>query len=391
MSRRDAQNKRPHVVHMTTVPESLIFLAGQCSFLQANGWQVSAVSSPGSELEEFALSEGIDVLPVRMTRSISPLRDIASLFQLVRLLLRLRPDIVHAHTPKAGLLGMISAFIVRVPARIYHVHGLPLETARGPKRLLLALSERVALRMATHVLAVSPSIVRVAEELRLIQKGKAAVLGEGSINGIDAMGRFDPAGKSTRRSATLEQLSIPDSAQVVGFVGRIVADKGINELVTAWARLSEDYPLAHLLLVGKHESENPLAPEIRQAIETDPSIHDVGFVNDTENYYSAFDVLVLPSHREGFGLAAAEALSMEVPVVGTRIAGLVDVIVDGVTGTLVDVGDVSMLCKAVGRYLSDPGLARAHACTGRESVIARFSPQRIRSETLSLYADILSK
>ena len=298
------------LVHVVTVPDSLIFLEGQCAFMVRHGLSVTVVTSPGESVAAFARQEGSSIEQIAMRRAISPVADLSALFRLVRMLRRVKPDVVHTHTPKAGLLGMLSARIVGVPVRIHHIHGLPLETATGWKRILLRSTDRLTCAMSTQVLCVSASIMALAISAKLIGKRDAKVLMSGSINGIDGVGRFNPDLRREAGAQLRRDLGIQGDQQVVGFVGRLVKDKGIEELARAWQTLRESHRDVHLLLVGKLELEDPVSPAALLSLQEDPRVHFLGFVDSPEVAYAAMSILVLPSHREGFGLAALEAGAM---------------------------------------------------------------------------------
>ena len=373
---------------VTTVPCSLGFLSGQPRFLQARGFQVCCISSPGAALEQFACREHIAAHAVKMERRITPLRDLAALWRLYRTLRAIRPHLLHAHTPKGGLLATIAAWLARVPVRIYTIHGLPMMTARGWKRLLLRWTERISCWCATQVLAVSDSIGEVAVAERLCRRDKLSVLLRGSINGVDAAGRLDPQkwGPPCRR-AVCQRHGIPEDALVAGFVGRIVRDKGIWELAQAWQTLRAGFPTLHLLLVGCFEPQDPVPSDAEVLLRNDPRVHLAGEVEvaDMPPYYAAMDVCVLPSYREGLPTVPLEAAAMCVPVVATRIPGCVDAVADGETGTLVGVHDAAALAAAVARYLADPHLRRRHGEAGRQRVLRDFRPEAIWEATYRQY------
>jgi glycosyltransferase involved in cell wall biosynthesis len=268
--RSEAGGNTVRLVHITTVPETFIFLRGQVTYMKDRGFEVIAISSPGPDLAVFSEGEGYRAYPVDMPRRITPLRDLRAVYQTWRLLKRIRPHIVHSHTPKGGLIGMLGARLAGAPVRIYHVRGLPLETAQGMKRRLLSLSERVSCRLAHQVLCVSPSLRKlVTEEFCTCPSEKVKVLGRGSGNGVDAMDRFNPEhlDPDTRREMR-RRLGIPEEARVIGYVGRIVRDKGIEELAGAWKSLRENYPDLHLLMAGYLEPEDPVSEEAKELIQT---------------------------------------------------------------------------------------------------------------------------
>ena len=271
-----------------------------------------------------------------MERRITPVADVVALSQLVRLFRSLRPDIVHAHTPKGGLLGMIAARLANVAVRIHHIHGLPHVTSAGFKRRLLRTTERVSCHVATRVLCVSRSVREVVIAEGLCDADRIEVLAGGSVNGIDATGRFRPPEGAGDKERARKALGLPAKGLVLGFVGRIVRDKGWGELAEAWHSLRDRYPDLRLLVVGPFEKRDPVSEDVARLIREDPRITYVGVQWNTPPLYAAMDLVVLPTYREGFPVVPLEAAAMALPVVATRIPGCVDAIEDGVTGTLVE-------------------------------------------------------
>lgn len=384
----EAGRRRPIVVHVMTDPVSLFFLSGQAAFLKGAGLEVHAVASPGPALDRFGRQERVPVHAIAMTRAITPLRDLWALWRLCRELRRLRPQIVHAHTAKGGLLGMVAASLTGVPVRVYHVRGLRFVTTGGVRRRLLICTEWLSCKLAHRVLAIGPSVRRIAVELGLCPPGKIRVL-LGGGNGVDAVTRFvprDAAARATERA----RLGIPADALVVGFVGRFVRDKGVIELARAWARLREAEPRVHLLVVGRTDA--PGAPaEIVALLRADARVHVAGVVWETPPLYAAMDVLALPTYREGFPNVLVEAAAMALPVVATHIPGCDDAVQDGVTGTLVPPQDAGALAAALLRYLSDPALRARHGAAGRRRVLADFRREQIWEATASEYRALLAE
>ena len=326
---------------------------------------------------------------VRMTREITPLQDAVALFRLWRLLREVQPDLVHAHTPKAGLLAMLAALFARTPARIYHLHGLPLATATGARRILLMLAERTTCLIAQRVIAVSPSLRATALAERLCPPEKIAVIAGGSANGVDAS-RFRPQPEAVRLAARAQH-GIPPDAIVVGFVGRLAREKGLGELATAWAALREEVPALHLLVVGDAERHEAVPAHVTAALEADPRVHCTGLDLDTPRLYAAMDVVALPSYREGFSSVALETAAMALPIVATRVGGCVEAVLDGVTGTLVPARDPAALRKALLRYAGDALLRARHGQAARRRVLAEFSQERIWEAIAAEYDALLER
>lgn len=382
---------RPVVVHVVNVPQILRwFFLGQAEYVRRHGLATHIVSSPGAELEAFSQAEGVPVTALEITRRISPLQDLVTVTHLTRLLRRLRPAIVDAHTPKGGLLGMIAAAAARVPVRVYHLRGLRLDTATGAQRILLLWSERLACFLAHRVICVSHAVRESAIVLGLCSPEKIVVLLNGSGNGVDAMHRFNPEClPPDARGATRAQFGIPASACVIGFVGRVVREKGVAELVAAWRALKDEHADLHLLVVGPFEAHDPLPSDVERLMRDDPHIHLTGAVEETATYFAAMDVVALPTYREGFPNVVLEAAALTVPVVASRIPGCVNAVLDGETGALVPPRDVDALAAALRQYLRDPDLRRRHGQAARERVLRDFQQEAIWEALCQEYAHLL--
>src|SRR5579864_703857 len=380
------------LVHITTVPETLGFLTGQVGFMGRQGFEVHAVSSPGAGLDRFCSREHIPAHPVEMTRRITPLRDIAALFRIWRLFRRIRPTIVHAHTPKAGLLGMLAAVAARVPVRIFEIHGLPYLTASGLRRRLLKWATKIACRVSHRVLCVSFSIRDLAISTGLCPDWKITVSARGSVNGVDAADAFNPARHAPDSSHRVRtRYGISRESAVMGFVGRLVRDKGLVELSAAWTSLRDEFPGLEWLLVGDAEPHDPLPPNVLAQLRSDPRIHWTGWVDDLPELYGVMNLLVLPSYREGFPVVALEGAAMGLPIVATRVPGCIDAVEDGITGVLVEPRDPSVLAEAIRNYLRDPELRTRHAEAARQRVIRDFQPARIWHAVKAEYLSLLQK
>ena len=377
------------IFHGTTVPDSLAFLVGLPTFLQKQGDEVAIWSSPGPGLDRFVEREGCIGYSVAMARAISPLRDLQACVRLIRLFRRTQPDIVHAHTPKAGLLGMIAARLVKVPIRIYHIHGFPFITAKGWKRWLLTTTERISARCATHVIAVGSGMRQIAIQECICSAPKVRVLHHGTASGIDAVNHFNPDRiEQGLVDALRRHIGIPPGAPVVGFVGRLARDKGVEELVAAWRLLAVWKPALRLVMVGGVDARDGIPEERIAEWMATPGIHLLGHVDDVAPLYLLFDVLALPTYGEGFGNVLLEASAMRVPVVASRIPGCSDAVIDGVTGSLVELRNVSELARVIGLYLDDPILRERHGQNGRQRVLRDFAPLDVFCSLLETYRSI---
>jgi len=381
------------VLRITTSPLALwSFFRNMTRFLGERGFETVAVSSPGPKLDEFRAWSGVPVHAVAMKRRISPLSDLPALWRLWRLIRRYRPAIVHAHTPKAGLLGMLAARLARVEIRIYTIHGLPLMTRTGWQFHVLRLAETMACRLATSVNCVSESVRRVVLDLGICPEAKVRILGYGSCAGVN-LDRFDPAASDPADRARVRALhGIPEDALLLGFVGRLVRDKGIEELAEAWQHLRAQFPSLHLLCCGEFEPQDPVPAEVRACLQNDPRVHFTdGFVADMPPVYAALDVCALPTYREGLPTVALECAAMEVPLVATRVPGCTDAVRDGVTGLLVEAHSADALGRALARLLDQPGLRKEMGRAARQFVRAKFSEEIVLGNVLTEYRRLLGK
>lgn len=367
----------PRLVHITTVPKSFLFLRDQIRYVREHGFEVSAITSPGPELEYFSRELDLEILPIEMPRRISPVEDLQALFRIASALRKISPDIVHAHTPKGGLLGMMGATLAGIDHRVYHMRGLPMMTATGGKRELLKWTERVSCGLAHKTIAVSHSLREVAIKEHLTPAHKIHVMLGGSGQGVEAKQRFDPDRYPDARERIRAEQGIPQDAYVIGFIGRLVRDKGIVELAEAWETLRGRYPEAHLLIVGPFEERDPVPAKTRQVLEDDPRVHMLGWQSETAPFYCAMDLVTLPSYREGFPNVPLEAAAMELPVVSTLVPGCIDAVDDGTTGALVPAGDSRALTEALDAYMHNPYMRAAHGLAGRARVLDQFDPIKI--------------
>jgi len=371
----DGDRPRPRLCYVVTHAMSTRFLHGQLAAMWASGFDVTLLVSPGRELAALRKREQVAIHTIPMERDIHLRSDVRALRQLYVAMRRIRPHIVNAGTPKAGLLGMLAAWMARVPIRIYTLHGLRLETTTGLKRVLLTCTERVASRCATRVICVSRSLEQSYRRHRLAPRRKLCVLGSGTCNGLDVSTFTDHAAGSadSRRAQLRRHAGIPADALVLGAVGRLTRDKGIADVLAALDVVWKRFPNVHLLLLGDYEPSDPLPDACFERIDKDPRIHWPGFVDDISPYYHAMDILVHASHREGFPYVPMEGAAAGLPVVGCRVTGVVDAIVDGVTGHLVAPGNIQRLSEAIVRYVDDPQRRRRHGAAGRTRIARDFS------------------
>lgn len=380
----------PRLLIAVTSPLSVMFYKGQLAWLRSQGFEVHFLCAPSAQARETVEAQGAIFHEVAMERSIAPWADLRSLFQIVCLLIRLRPAIINTGTPKAGLLVMIAAALVGVRARIYTIHGLRLETFTGIKRRIFMFIERVVCALATDVLCVSHSLRERVSELGLCPQGKSAVAAGGSVNGIPVERFARECWADAGRALRVEKGIAPD-ALVVGFVGRFVRDKGMRELAQVWSWIRERHPTAHLLMVGDLEQGDPPDPQDYRRLQADERVHWTGFLSEIYHCYAAMDLLLFPSYREGLSITLLEAAAMEVPAVASDIPGCCDAVVSRQTGMLVPVHDVEGLRSAVTHYLSDPTLRRRHGQAARAYLVENFSQPLVWQALSDYHRSVLDR
>jgi glycosyltransferase involved in cell wall biosynthesis len=372
--------ERVRMVVGITSAQTCLVLTGRLRSLRLAGFDVTLVSSPGELLTRTAAAEGIRAQPIVMRRGMAPLADIRSFLSLFWFLLRERPRITDFSTPKAGLLGNLAAWMLRIPHRVYTLRGLKLESSSGWKRWVLLRSEKMAAACAHVVLCNSDSLRAEAMVLGIAPARKLRVLGDGSSNGVDTE-RFAPGESSVRR-----ELQIPEGAAVLGFVGRLTRDKGVPELLEAFEEILSFEADCWLLLVGWFDAaEDALDVRWRAHIAGHPRIRHTGFVSDTAAYYRAMDVLVFPTRREGFPNAVLEAAASGIPVITTEATGARDAVVPEVTGLLVPPGDVGAIVEAALALLRNSGMRMRMGRAARSWVVERYSKERVLGLAVEFY------
>lgn len=377
------------LLRITTVPVSLrILLKGQLEFMSRNGAEVLAVSSDGPDASRLAVPHRV----VEMTRAITPFRDLLALIALVRVIRHFRPDIVHTHTPKAGLLGMMAAWICGIPVRIHTIGGLPWMESRGIRRWVLKRMEALTIGCASAVLVNSNNLRKIlGQELPSVRK-PMQVLGAGSTNGIDTA-HFS-------RTPELENIAtrlrsdhgIAEADFVFCFVGRLVLHKGLVELVHAFDALREIHPNIHLLLVGPFERDREQLPqEIEDRINRGDGIISPGMVDDVRPWLVAAQAFVLPTWREGFPNVLLQAGSLGVPVIATDINGCNEIIASPEMGLIYPPKDTDALRQAMAVMIQDRASAGLRALELKRHIILHYDQHRIWHELLGFYQREVSK
>ncbi len=401
---------KPRLLRITTASISLkLLLKGQFTFFQQQGFEVLTVSAEGPEVKEL-MSEGVQHQIVPMTRMITPIQDAICLWQLIRVIRTFKPHIVHTHTPKAGLLGMMAAWVCRVPVRLHTVAGLPLMEATGLKRAVLKWTERITYASAHQVYPNSRGLLEfMVKEFHLansrvqgnkgtlpnnessaMEKIKYKIIGKGSSNGIDIR-HFSPTPELLEAAKRIrKQYQVPDDAVVFSFVGRVVKDKGIVELVEAFRKLVASAE-ARLILVGPYEQElDPLPHDVIHYIQNDPQVIAAGFQRDVRPWLLASEVFVFPSYREGFPNVVMQATCLQLPSIVSDINGCNEIIEDQVSGLIVPSKNAKALYDAMQLMTQHKPLRTSYAIKAQEFVRTNFDQQFVWHELLKEYKSLIA-
>ena len=366
------------LVRVTTVPISLDkLLHGQLRFMSTY-YEVIALSSDKEYLSRVGDREGVRTFPLAMSRKITPIADLLAIIKLFFFLRKEKPLIVHSHTPKAGLVTMIAANLARVPIRLHTVAGLPLMETNGIKRVILNLVEKLTYACATKIYPNSNGLKDIIVQEKFCASSKLKVLGNGSSNGID-IGYFDPELFTESQNLDLRQsLTIGTSDFVFIFVGRLVSDKGINEMVAAFENHQILHPQSKLLLVGDYEPDlDPLAPKTLEAIQNNKGILTTGFQADVRPYFALANALVFPSYREGFPNVVMQAGAMGLPCIVTNINGCNEIINEGINGVIVSVKNTAGLLLSMNEFVENSQLFYQLQTNSRSMIATRYNQQVI--------------
>ena len=383
------------LIRITTVPVSFkVLLKGQLRFMASNGFDVKGVSSEGEELREVHENEGIAVEAITMSRKITPFQDLKSLWEMWNFLRKEKPQIVHTHTPKAGIIGMLAARLAGVPHRLHTVAGLPLMEATGIKRKILNFVEKLTYSSATRVYPNSKGLYDFILQNNFTQSNKLKIIANGSSNGINTA-FFSPAQVSEIEKVALrEKLNIQPDDFVFVFVGRIVSDKGINELIKAFSQLQaaeNNEPAGiKLLLVGGLESDlDPLNPETLAEINQNRDIISVGFQQDVRPFFAISDALAFPSYREGFPNVVMQAGAMGLPSIVSDINGCNEIIVEGENGLIIPSKNVEKLKEKMLTLARDKNLYTKLKENSRRMIESRYEQSVVWNALLEEYEGLL--
>jgi glycosyltransferase involved in cell wall biosynthesis len=382
----------PKIIRITTAPISLKYLLrGQMKYMRQNGFDVLMSSSDGPELEDVKAFEQCRHAIVPMTRKMTPFADVKSLWILYRLIRKEKPDIVHSHTPKAGLIAMLAARLAGVKVRIHTVAGLRFMTTQGGMRKVLVSMEKLTLSSATHVWPNSFSLMNYIIQEKLVNSKKLEVIAKGTSNGID-LRRFDPEKLDAQKITEIKtQIGYEQDCIYLINVGRIVHDKGIEELVTVFTKLYRENDRLRLVLVGAFEDEvDPVSDETRKIVHEHPGIILAGWSDNVEYYMSLAFALIHPSHREGFPNVLLQAGAMGCPLICSRIEGNIDIVDDNETGLIFEMKNETELEDKLRYALTNPEILNQMALALQRKVHQFFNQPSVHKALYDRYHELLA-
>ena len=379
------------LVRVTTIPLSLEkLLEGQLTFMSQH-YQVIAVAADEKRLEKYGVDNNVETYAVELTRAITPVADLKAVFNLTSYLRKEKPLIIHSHTPKAGIISMLAGWLAGVPIRLHTVAGLPLLEVKGFKRRILDFVEKLTYKLAHKVFPNSFELKKIILHLNYANESKLKVLGNGSSNGIDTT-YFDPQRfKEDFKSDLRSKFGIPQEDIVFVFVGRLVKEKGIEELVRAFNELRVSSPKCSLLLIGPYEQDlDPISEEIIQEIEKNPKIITTGYELDVRPYFAIANILTFPSYREGFPNVVLQAGAMSLPAIVSNINGCNEIIQNGENGIIIPVKSKEALKVAMKKLVEDVDLRSQLTLNARQVIQKKYEREYFWQILLKEYKELES-
>lgn len=369
-----------------TIPGTFTFSTEVFRYLQERGNQIILISSEKEKLKALAKSLGVKYYYVPFRRSISPLADLACIWKLIKYFRNTSPDIVVGATPKAAMVSMIAARMADIKHRIYHVYGLPFETAKGFRRKLLSGIERFTGYCATKVVPIGTSVKERLLSLGIIPQYKMVQPGLLTVGGVDPQ-RFSPDRFIPLRNETRTYIGIPENCKVIGFVGRLTEDKGLTDIISIWDKIKRRDDVC-LLIIGDMDERVPIPKETCDSFFAEDRVFHIGFTDEIEKYFAVMDIFLFPSYREGFGNVNIEAQAMKIPVITYEVTGCRDAVEDNVTGYCIPFKNHDAMCARLDMLLDTPDLRDKLGFAGRQRVLAFFTRSRVSSDFIRFLTDL---
>ena len=370
-------------------PFCLAFIKGQAKYMKERGFEVYLFCPKGYDIEKFAIQEECVFVEIPYKREMSVLSDMKCLYMTYRKIREINPDIINAGTPKAGLLCMLAGKIAGTKIRIFTLRGLRSITLKGHRKNIIRISEKISCLCASRIIAISPSLKEEAIRLHLSSPHKFSVLLKGSSNGVDLKRFYANNELITKAEMKKKELNISPCSFIFGYVGRIVKDKGIEEVVLAFEKLQELYDIK-LILVGPYEANNPVSHFIVEKIKNNDDIIDVGYSDDIPLYSLLMDIIILASYREGFGNIVIEAAAMGTPAIVSNVPGARDSIVHNETGLLIEPKNIDSLFASMKYYIENQEIVKIHGLNGKKRVEEFFVNELIWKEQEKIYNTLIN-
>lgn len=386
-------NTMPKLIRITTAPLSLKYLlSGQMKYMNEHGFEVLMVSSDGKEWPDLLANEKCRNMIVPMTRQITPFKDIISLWRLYRLFRKEKPAIVHSHTPKAGLLAMLAAKFAGVKIRIHTIAGLRFMTAKGMKRRILVFMEKLTAKAAHHVWPNSYSLLAYIKEHKLVKESKLEVMGHGSSNGVN-LDRYSPAALNIEKLEEIKkQVAYDPQYRYLLNMGRIVRDKGIDEVLKTFSVVQKKNPALKLIVLGAFEDDlDPISDEARNILQTHPAVIHIDWSDHVEYFMHISQMLIHASYREGFPNTLLQAGAMNCPIICTEIEGSVDIVTHNETGLIFQPGNAEDLLEKLNYALSHLDEMKQFAINLRKKIEDKFSQQYLHECIRQRYLSLLEE
>jgi glycosyltransferase involved in cell wall biosynthesis len=385
------EKEAPKIVRITPLLSTIqAIFRGQNKFLINEGFDVHVVASPDCSIDGFVRAEGFKYHPVNISREIAPHKDLKTIVMLMGLFRRIRPDIVHTHTSKGGFVGMLAAAMSKVKHRVHSIAGWSADSRGKITKSLILASEAITLKLATKVIVNSESLRSYLIEKGYLRPNKGLVLGRGSSNGVDLdFFKRDEFALSFGRSVR-QQYGIDKNDIVLAYVGRIMLEKGIRELLNAFL-FFKDNPSIHLLIIGSGEtkSRKKISDDIFSLLREHPRIHVTGWINNVQQHLAAADILVHPSYHEGMPNVLLQGAAMELPCIASNVRGNKDALIDGETGFLFHLHDTKQLVDLLQRLIADDALRHNMGKKGRAFMKSEFGRDVVFNRLHDFYVNLV--
>lgn len=371
-----------NIVLCCTIPDTFGFSLNLITQLKDSGVKVTLVSSDEAKLKQLAQELDVYYKYVPFYRGMNPLKDLSAIYALYKILKNEKPDVIVGATPKAAMVSMIAAKMAKVKNRIYHIYGLPYETAKGLKFKLLLGVEKLTGTCASHIVPIGTSVKISVLSHRLFPEKKMIQHGLLTVGGVD-IDRFNPVALEREGKELRHSLNIPDGDIVIGYVARLTYDKGFGDLVDIWGRIKK-HKNVHLLIVGSVDRRVPLPEEMLDSFFSQERVHNLGFRMDVEKCFAAMDIFLFPSYREGFGNVSIEASAMEIPVITYDVTGCKDAVQNDVSGFIVPFRDYNAVVSRLKELSDNEDLRLRLGRQGRQRVMEYFTNEIVANNFIDI-------